>query len=229
LISNSGTISYGEQATVDPRSGVLSATLSGGNRYSLLEKFNNVANSSSGQTPGNMNFLVVGEPFVDPWSWPGAIGGAIVGAAVGGVVGAFVGNVPGAIAGALIGGVIGFVVGGLFASDIADWLGVPRNSPNRWLAEFGIGALLGIPAGIVGGLLGGYAGPGLWGLFRGGSPPGGGPGPFDGLPRLGDYGPRTPQPPIPTNRLPRVGRFQGGDDGLWPDPVPRNPGPPFWD
>jgi hypothetical protein len=66
LASGSGSISYTENESADARSGNLSQTETGSERYSLLEKFNNAANTGGGNTPGNMNFLPFGQPFVDP-------------------------------------------------------------------------------------------------------------------------------------------------------------------
>ena len=64
--SNSSSYAYTVTANDDALSGVLSQSETGSDRYSLLETFNNVANTSSGSTPGNMNFSTFGQPFVDP-------------------------------------------------------------------------------------------------------------------------------------------------------------------
>ena len=70
LLSNSGSYGYTLTASTDAPSGVLSQTETGSDRYGLLETFNNVANTSSGSTPGNMNFSPFGQPFVDPNGQP---------------------------------------------------------------------------------------------------------------------------------------------------------------
>jgi hypothetical protein len=65
LASGSGTIGASSTETADARSGILSQAR-GSDRYSLLEHFNDVSNTTSGNQPGNMNFSPFGQPFVDP-------------------------------------------------------------------------------------------------------------------------------------------------------------------
>jgi hypothetical protein len=69
LASGSGTIGASSTETADARSGILSQTR-GSDRYSLLEHFNDVSNTTSGNQPGNMNFYAFGQPFVDPGERP---------------------------------------------------------------------------------------------------------------------------------------------------------------
>ena len=61
LGSGSGAIGYTATESTDERSGDFSESETGSDRYALLEHFNNVANTGGGNTPGNMNFLPVGE------------------------------------------------------------------------------------------------------------------------------------------------------------------------
>jgi len=65
LGSGSGSIGGTVNETADSRSGIFGDTTTGTNRYSLLEKFTNVANTQSNTSPGNMEFQPVGEAFQD--------------------------------------------------------------------------------------------------------------------------------------------------------------------
>jgi hypothetical protein len=66
LTSGSGSIGYTVSETDDARSGDLSQTEAGTDRYALLQSFINAANSQGSTSPGNMNFVAFGVPFVDP-------------------------------------------------------------------------------------------------------------------------------------------------------------------
>jgi hypothetical protein len=50
----------------DARAGLLSQTETGSDRYSLLEQFNNVANTGSGNQAGNMDYSPYGQAYADP-------------------------------------------------------------------------------------------------------------------------------------------------------------------
>jgi hypothetical protein len=63
--SSSGTIGSTLTESSDARAGVLSQSETGSDRYSLLQNFINVANTG-GNAPGNMDYYIFGEPFVDP-------------------------------------------------------------------------------------------------------------------------------------------------------------------
>jgi len=65
LGSGSGSIASTLTETADSRSGIFSDTTTGTNRYSLLEKFTNVANTGSSTSPGNMEFQPIGAAFQD--------------------------------------------------------------------------------------------------------------------------------------------------------------------
>jgi hypothetical protein len=60
------TNSYALTETSDARSGMLSQSETGTDRYGMLERYVNVANTSSGNQPGNMDYHPFGRPFVDP-------------------------------------------------------------------------------------------------------------------------------------------------------------------
>ncbi len=64
--STTGTLSSTLTETSDARAGLLSQSEAGSDRYSLLQNFVNVANTTSSNQPGNMDYLTFGEPFVDP-------------------------------------------------------------------------------------------------------------------------------------------------------------------
>jgi hypothetical protein len=57
---------YEDIETEDATSGTLTQALTGLDRYGILEYWNDVSNTGSGKTPGNMNFSPVGRAFVDP-------------------------------------------------------------------------------------------------------------------------------------------------------------------
>ena len=106
LSSGTGTIGYTDTESSDALSGAFTQSQTGTDRYGLLEHFNNVSNTGSGNTPGNMNFSPVGEPFEDPFDW-GVLWQGVGEATVGGVeigVGAAMwlapsgGPIPGALA-----------------------------------------------------------------------------------------------------------------------------------
>ncbi len=65
LSSGSGTITYTLAETSDARAGILSQTESGTDRYGLLERYVNVANTSSPNEPGMMDYYSFGQPFFD--------------------------------------------------------------------------------------------------------------------------------------------------------------------
>jgi hypothetical protein len=69
LTPGSGSYSYSGLERGDATSGTFSRTQTGTNRYGLLEYWNDVSNTASGKTPGNMIFSLVGRPFVDPETW----------------------------------------------------------------------------------------------------------------------------------------------------------------
>jgi len=66
LPSDSGSTSYDFEETANARAALFSQIGTGITRYTLLEHFNDVSNTGNGNTPGNMNFLPFGQPFVDP-------------------------------------------------------------------------------------------------------------------------------------------------------------------
>jgi hypothetical protein len=66
LTGGSGSYNYSTTETGDDRSGDLSQSETGSDRYGLLESFNNVSNSQSGNSPGHLNFSPIGTPFADP-------------------------------------------------------------------------------------------------------------------------------------------------------------------
>jgi hypothetical protein len=65
LGSGSGTIGYTATETASPLAGRYNETLTGTDRYSLLQQFANVSDINSGSAPGHMNFSPFGTAFVD--------------------------------------------------------------------------------------------------------------------------------------------------------------------
>jgi hypothetical protein len=64
LTNGPGSYSYGLQESGDWKSGSLSQTETGQDRYSLLQGFTNVSNAAKG-TPGNLDYSPSGMPFSD--------------------------------------------------------------------------------------------------------------------------------------------------------------------
>ena len=62
----SSTYSYSTLETENQKAGLMSQSVSGTDRYGLLQYWNDVSNTDTGKDPGNMNFSPVGVPFVDP-------------------------------------------------------------------------------------------------------------------------------------------------------------------
>jgi hypothetical protein len=81
LSSGPGTINFTLSEVANVLGAVFSQTQTGSDRYSLLEHFNNVANTESGNQPGNMDFFPYGQPFQDPVTIVGFLIGYFVGPA----------------------------------------------------------------------------------------------------------------------------------------------------
>jgi hypothetical protein len=66
LPTDTGTTAYGWDQEGDPESGVFDLTQTGTTRYSLLEDFYHISNTSASQAMGHMNVYAFGQTFVDP-------------------------------------------------------------------------------------------------------------------------------------------------------------------
>ncbi len=77
LASGPGSNSYSLQESGDWKSGSLSQTETGQDRYSLLQGFINVSNAAPGAGPGNLDYSPFGEPYSDIWPF------VLIGAAAG--------------------------------------------------------------------------------------------------------------------------------------------------
>src|SRR5207237_1256020 len=81
LPSGSGTYGYSLQEDGSWRSGSVSQSETGSDRYSLLQGFLNVS-SASNAVPGHLDFSPFGAPFTDPrpsFNWGRAKAGAVAG------------------------------------------------------------------------------------------------------------------------------------------------------
>src|SRR5262249_52527431 len=66
LTPGSGSTSFTLAESGSSRGGSLSQTETGSDRYSLLQSFDNVANTAGAGTPGHLDFSPAGLPFTDP-------------------------------------------------------------------------------------------------------------------------------------------------------------------
>jgi hypothetical protein len=66
LSSGSGTVTYTLTEYSDARAGILNQSETGTDRYGLLERYVDIANSQGGSKPGNMDYWPFGQPWVDP-------------------------------------------------------------------------------------------------------------------------------------------------------------------